>query len=421
MNYKPLLILCVFMLIGSTFLLQAQAEEKEQKFGINFGGFVKNDIFYDTRQTFSLREGHFNLFPENVKKDPVGKDINSTPNFNMLAIQTRLTGRITGPDAFGAKTSGMIEGEFFGTANSDVNGFRMRHAFVKFEWEKSELLSGHTWHPLFVAQAFPEVLSFNTGVPFKPFSRNPQIRYTYKTGAGINIIATAYTLREFATPGPPNQITFERNPGFPSLNIAFTYVPQGSQNIFGAGADYKTVMPEIETDLGYKTNSTLSSMSATAFAKLVFDKVTFKLQGVYSQNAANIMGIGGYAVLYNTYDTLTGTREYTNLNTGTMWTEIYYKGENFIAGLFAGYTLNMGSSDKMDTNFHKFARGSNIEYIYRVAPRLAFVQGRSTIGLEIEYTAAAYGKPENINDMGEFSASEEVANIRTLLSFIYNF
>ncbi len=420
MNYKQLLITVILVFIGFS-IINATAGEDEQKFGINFGGFVKNDIFYDTRQTFSLREGHFNLFPANVKNDHAGKDINSTPNFNMLAIQTRLTGRITGPDAFGAKTSGMIEGEFFGTANSDVNGFRMRHAFVKFEWEKSELLSGHTWHPLFVAAAFPEVLSFNTGVPFKPFSRNPQIRYTYKTGAGLNLIATAYTLREFATPGPPNQITFERNAGFPSFNLAFTYIPQGSQNIFGAGADYKTIMPEIETDLGYKTNSNLSSISATAFAKLVFDNITFKLQGVYSQNAANIMGIGGYAVMHNTYDTITGTREYTNLNTGSLWTEIYYKGENFVAGIFAGYTLNMGSSDKMDPNFNKFARGDDIEYIYRVAPRLAFVQGKSTIGLELEYTTAAYGKPENINDMGEFTSSDEVTNIRTLLSFIYNF
>ena len=64
-------------------------------------------------------------------------DINAKSGFNILSIQSRLTGKITGPDAFGAKTSGQLEGEFFGTADSDVNGFRLRHAFVKLDWENT--------------------------------------------------------------------------------------------------------------------------------------------------------------------------------------------------------------------------------------------------------------------------------------------
>ena len=415
MTIRHLFLAFALLFVAFSFAF-SQEGEKEKKFGITFGGFVKNDVFYETRQTVNAREGHFSLYPLNVKNDVVGNDINATPTFNMLAIQTRLTGKITGPDAFGAKTSGTIEGEFFGTGNDNVSGFRIRHAFVKLTWDKAELLSGQFWHPMFVAQSFPEVLNFNTGVPFTPFSRNPQMRFTYKIGS-LNLIATAYTLRDFPTTGPSNPATIQRNPGMPNANFTFTITPPDSKNIFGVGIDYKTVRPEIETALGYKTNTTISGISATAFAKGVFGDLTCKLQGYYAQNAFDIMGIGGYAVLLNSVDATTGRREYTNLNTGSAWLEVYYTKGSFVGGVFNGYTMNLGSNDRMDLDA-MFARGGNIEYIYRVAPRVAFTQGKTTIGFELEYTTVAYGTSDN---MCKFTNSKEVSNIRGMMSFIYKF
>lgn len=405
------------MVFGCMF--SAKSQEGEKKFGISFGGFVKTDVFFDSRQTVNAREGHFSFYPAGIKYDPDSNDINAAPSLHMLSIQTRLTGTITGPDAFGAKTSGLIEGEFFGTADSDVNGFRLRHAFVKFSWEKSELLAGQFWHPMFIAQAFPEVISFNTGVPFQPFARNPQLRFTKKFGA-LSAIATAYTQRDFTSSGPAGASNvYIRNASMPAANLTFTFVPKDSKNIFGAGVDYKTIVPEIQTTLGYKTNTSLSSLSATAFAKLVFGKVTWKVQGVYAQNAMDIFGIGGYAVKVNTFDTVTGTREYTNLNTGSAWTEIYFTGEKFVTGLFAGYTQNLGATDEIQSGAtNVFARGNNILSVYRVAPRIAFVQGKSTIAFELEYTTAAYGTP---NEMGIVEDTTPVSNIRGLLAFIYKF
>lgn len=113
-------------------------------FGIDFSGFVKTDIIHDSRQTVSIREGHFLLYPAQEELDINGKDINAVSNFNILSIQTRLHGKITGPDAFGAKTSGAIEGEFFGHSDGDINGFRLRHAFVKLNWTNTQLLVGQT-------------------------------------------------------------------------------------------------------------------------------------------------------------------------------------------------------------------------------------------------------------------------------------
>ena len=128
----------LFLLIFASVLvlssLNAVGQDKsDSKFGISFSGFVKSDFFYDSRQTQSAREGHFFLFPEKEVLDKNGEDINAKPNFNFLNLQTRITGKITGPDFFDAKTSGMIEGEFFGTSDGDLNGFRLRHAFLKLD------------------------------------------------------------------------------------------------------------------------------------------------------------------------------------------------------------------------------------------------------------------------------------------------
>ncbi len=61
---------------------------------------------------------------------------------------------ITGPDAFGAKTSGVIEADFFAQLNPNINLLRLRHAYVKFNWEHLEFLAGQTWNPLFRYRLF---------------------------------------------------------------------------------------------------------------------------------------------------------------------------------------------------------------------------------------------------------------------------
>ena len=212
-------LLLALLVVGSL-TIQAQEKKEEPKFGINFSGFVKTDIFYDTRQTVNIREGHFLLYPDNIAADAKGKDVNDKSSFNILSIQTRLRGAITGPDAFGAKTSGVIEADFFGNASSgldDVNGFRLRHAFVKLNWKTTELLVGQYWHPMFIAESFPGVISFNTGAPFQPFSRNPQIRFS-KSFGGLKLITCVFAQRDFTNMGP--EYVFAINKGIVFATIS---------------------------------------------------------------------------------------------------------------------------------------------------------------------------------------------------------
>ncbi len=405
------------------FFINAQEKKEEPKFGIKFSGFVKSDIFYDTRQTVNIREGHFLLYPDNALFDANNKDINEKSSFNMLSIQSRLKGSISGPDAFGAKTSGVIEADFFGNSGSgldDVNGFRLRHAIVKMNWKSTELLVGQYWNPMFIAESFPGTVSFNTGAPFQPFSRNPQIRVS-KSFGGLKLIGCILSQRDFTSTGPDGGSSkYLRNSGIPNIHFQMQYKSDSANYLVGAGADYKTITPELYTVKGtskYKTDQSLSSLSAIAFVNVKLKPISIKLEGVYAQNPVDVLMIGGYAVK-EIKDTATGAKEFTNLNTGSLWMDVQTNGKKLQFGLFGGYTKNMGSNDSIKGT--TYARGANIDYVYRVSPRVVFISGKLNIALEGEYTFAMYGTP-NGNGKGKVLTNKGVGNTRGLLSFIYNF
>ena len=427
------------------FISNAQENKEEPKFGISFSGFVKTDIFYDTRQSGCIREGHFLLYPENISLDPNNKDINDKPSFNILSIQSRLKGTITGPDAFGAKTSGVLEADFFGNENNnfvDLNGFRLRHAFVKLNWKSTELLAGQYWHPMFIAESFPEVLSFNTGAPFQPFSRNPQIRIS-KTFGGLKLMGCMFSQRDFTSSGPEYikaangeynsaaiaNSKYLRNAGIPNTHFQMQFTPDSTGHLFGVGVDYKKLLPELYTvdytkTKTFESSETIGSISAIAFAKFKFKPITLKIEGVYAQNAYDMTMLGGYAV-NQISDSLTGAKDFTSLNTGAFWLEMNTNGKKIQLGLFAGYTKNLGSTDSIQTdNFYKkeiyYARCSNIDNVYRIAPRIVFISGKLDIGVEIEHTVATYGKA-NGDKTGGVTDGKSVANTRGLLVFLYKF
>ncbi len=430
-------LLLALLVVGSL-TIQAQEKKEEPKFGINFSGFVKTDIFYDTRQTVNIREGHFLLYPDNIAADAKGKDVNDKSSFNILSIQTRLRGAITGPDAFGAKTSGVIEADFFGNASSgldDVNGFRLRHAFVKLNWKTTELLVGQYWHPMFIAESFPGVISFNTGAPFQPFSRNPQIRFS-KSFGGLKLITCVFAQRDFTNMGPEyvfanntyssasvSSSKFLRNAGVPNAHFQLQYNPKSTEHLFGAGIDYKSLLPELYTvndakNKRFQSSEKIGSISAIAFAKLKFKPLTVKLEGVYAQNATDLVMIGGYAVS-QINDTATGNKNFSNMNTGSIWLDANTQGKKVQFGLFAGYSKNMGASETVKTSTF-YARGSNIDNVYRVSPRVVFISGKLDIAFELEYTVATYGKV-TANTKAELADLKPVTNTRAMLAFTYKF
>lgn len=414
MKNRRCIIICILLTIN---YISGISQNADPQFGIKFSGFVKTDIIYDTRQSSAsngLREGHFYLYPDNVLNDPDGNDLNANPSFHILNIQTRLKGDISGPDAFGAKTSGVIEAEFFGTNESDINGFRLRHAFVKLDWNKVSLMAGQNWHPLFPAESFPGTVSFNTGAPFIPFSRNPQVRLTLKTGKS-SLQFTAYSQRDFVSTGIDGSGNkYLRNSGVPGLNFQ-AKIPAGDIFTLWGGADYKKLRPELRTAANYETNATVGSVVLFSTLRIKTKPVTVSMMGIYAQNGTDLVMIGGYAVSEIT-NILRQEKKYTTLNSANFWIDMTTNGSKVAAGLFAGYCSNLGSSDEI--NGAVYSRGNNIDHIIRVSPRIIFTSGKLSFAGEIETTSAAYG---TMNIQGKVENSKSVTNTRLLLSTIYRF
>ena len=415
----------VILLFLTLFSLLTIAQD-EPKFGIKFSGFVKTDIFWDSRQTVDIREGHFLLYPKPELLDPEGNDINAKASFNFLNIQTRLHGDIKGPDALGAKTSGVIEGEFFGMADSDINGFRLRHAYVKLNWESTELLVGQFWHPMFITSSYPEVVSFNTGVPFLVFSRNPQIRITQDI-QHFRIILAALSQIDFKSNGPdPNppyyaaSSRYLRNSAVPSMNINLEYsiknADKGSEFLIGVAGNFKRLIPELKTPTGYKTTEGINSISGMAYVNITCEKMAVKLAGLYGQNMYDYTMIGGYAKIPGN-DTITAYSTYSNINTMSVWAEVMTRGKKMQGGLFLGYSKNLGAQENIYSKPY-YSRGSDIDYVYRISPRFIYNVAKFRIAPEIEYTVAGYGITQSDLTVKDANA---VGNLRFLVGVYYFF
>ncbi len=418
-------------------IINAQDKKEEAKYGINFSGFIKSDFFFDSRENYTLREGHFLLYPKEKSLDADGKDINAKSSFNFLSIQSRLTGKISAPDAFGAKTSGVLEADFFGNENAalvDANGFRLRHAYAKLNWEKTELLVGQYWHPFFIPGCFSGVISFNTGAPMQPFSRNPQIRLTHKIGS-MNVAGIISAQRDFTSPQGSSSLRYS---SIPDISAIFSYETKNEENksefLSGVAFDYKILQPLLTTSKGsksYITNENVSGFSATAFLKIKKPDFTFKAQAVYGQNLFDLTMLGGYVVNAIT-DTAKNSVSYSTLNNLAAWTEIHTNGKKIQFGLWLGYTQNLGSKDSIMVYSNKTGgtdittRGANIKSIIRVAPRIVFIQNKLNFATELEYTSVAYATKEtngtlNRDKYGVITKTENMSNLRLLLSVIYNF
>jgi len=372
----------------------AQSDEAEKKFGINWSGFVKTDFMYDSRQTVNAREGHFNILPA-AANFVGGDDLNDQTNFNILSIQTRLKASISGPDFFGMKTSGAIEAAFFGNTDGSTGELRLRHAFVQLSNDKVDILMGQYWHPMFVTAVFPGVYSFNTGVPFQPFSRNPQLRVTTK--GDVKFIGVLFTERDFKTRGASVSQS-----GMPQFHAQLQF-GNASSTLGGLGFNLKSSRPALGED-------NLTSTAFIGYFRTKLGKTTWKAEATYGQNMTDLLQIGGFGI--------NGGGDYENNETLSMWTEFSADfSETMEWGLFGGYSENGGFGEPI-TYVNGFL--GTVANAFRVSPRIGWKSGNLKIGVEGEFTNAQYG---SIDTNGDISSTgiDSVNNFRLLTTAIYKF
>lgn len=405
---KPHFLFSLFLLMS----LGSFSQDLKESIVIKFHGFVRADAALDNRVNLESREGFFIFYPLAPQIDKNGKDINARTNFNQWAMTTRLRSELNGPEVVKAKSFALIEGDFTGPSNIENNAFRLRHAYIRLDWKTNKLLVGQYWTPIDVPEALPRVLALNTGAPFHSFARAPQLRFEQNLGR-LTMVGVAYSQRDYISPGPQGSIPdYVRYGVIPNLHYQLHY--KWAKNMAMIGINYKRLSPRLKTDSLLFTDESIASLAAIATLKLETKLLSIRLQGVFGQNLSDHLLLGGYAV--QTEDTSTNIRTYINMNVASAWVDIMTNTTKWQAGIFAGYTKNLGTNALANNRF--YGRGDAIEYVYRLSPRVQFNAMPLQIIAELEYTTVAYGKHDAYY---QFETSSAVSNLRWQLAAVYNF
>jgi hypothetical protein len=417
-------IVCLLFINKQTMAQAATAKPADNAatWGIKIFGFVRNDVMYDTRQIVSAREGDLSLYAKDKNLDANAADINAAPTFHMLAITSRLGGNITGPDAFGAKTSAILEAEFFGNFDGGINEFRLRHAYAKLDWPKTQLAFGQYWHPLFVPDCFPGVIDFNTGMPFQPFNRSPQVRLTQKLDKKnkLSLILAILSQRDFASVAPTGYAANDplRNSGIPNLHTQLQY--KDATLVAGAGIDFKSLRPRLNSGTpNVISKEKVNSVSVIGYVKVITKPIVIKAEALIGQNMTDHLMLGGYLG----YVATAGAVEtYKATKTNSFWLDIAGTNKKVIPGLFVGYTSNDGADAGATAAYGRgiAISGRGIKEVFRVSPRVEIISGKFKIGTEIEYTAAQYGTEGNDSKIISGS-TDKINNTRFLFTTTFSF
>lgn len=414
-------------------------------------GFVRNYLTIDSRKTYTVIGGEYNMIPYDeawnmteVAAQTTGlerTDLNAVPLTQFQALTTRFGLNLDGPVIWGAKTSGKIEGDFggFGTNNTVL---RLRQAYMKFVWcngdgLQSEVLAGQTWHPL-SGSIMPEVLGMSAGAPFRPHSRTPQIAYTMSTQTGLGFSAAVLWQLQYMYNGPnnmtggsTNNINFANRAMIPEVFLGLNY---HSDHVYlQFGGDMQPIRPRsfrTEPVSGFQqtTKELFCSFTPTVYFQYVKGKFSIKSRYLYAGNTSHVNQLNGYGVTDVSAD---GTWSYAPLHAHIAYADVAY-GKKVRYNIFLGFMKNVGAGEGLynfgteeTPLYYIYMKGANnfthLAGIWRVSPGISYNVKAFNIGLEYEVTAASYGDWNKNGSILDNDNLHTVVNHRVCALLKYNF
>lgn len=399
--------------IALSLSLSASAQKKD--FEYQFYGFIRGDLFYNTRANVAPVDGNFYLFPLDKQPDANGKDLNATPNGSFYTFTSRLGLNVKGPNIGTARTSAKIEVDFGGFSQSNTM-LRIRQAYVALDWAKSQLLIGHTWHPLF-GSVMPDILNLSTGAPFQPFNREPQLRYQYQAGR-VKLTASALWQLQYVSSGPKGgSEEYIKNSGVPELYVGVDYAPDAGW-LVGGGVHLISLKPRTASEWEgktYKVNERMTAFSYEAHLKYAGRNFAFAAKTLMASCLDHAAMLGGYGI--HSIDPENGKQTYTPFCHSTSWMNITY-GKKWKGHFFAGYTQNLGTGKSLATDT-KYGVGMNIDRLFSTNWAFSYNLPHWQIGLEYVPTTAWYGDTELSS--GKVKNTHAVTNHRVLGLVMYYF
>lgn len=392
------------------------AQPKKKEFSYKFYGQVRTDLYYNSRANEETVDGLFLMYPKDKVYDNDGNDINATPNSNFYTLYSRLGVDVTGPMLGRAKTSAKIEGDFRGSGTS-YSTIRLRHAYMNLDWGTSALLIGQTWHPLY-GDVAPQILNLNTGAPFQPFSRAPQIRYRYSNKA-IQFTGALVWQLQYLSQGPSGKSQeYIKKSCIPEVYAGIDYKHEGF--LAGVGIELLSLAPRTQAagengDI-YKVDERITTLSYEAHLKYISKDWFVGAKSVLGSNLTQASGLGGFGI--SSIDTHTGKQEYTPIRMSSTWMNVVY-GRKWKPGIFVGYAKNLGTSDALIEGTQTYGTGTNLDQLATAGAELTYNQPHWKFGLEYNYSKAWYGTIQAKN--GKVTDTHSVSNNRIVATAIFMF
>ena len=270
-NYmKKTLFICLLSLLFVPAFAQDSVKVAKKKAAVSHlkqhfkpYGFIRNYFTYDSRECIAGTGDMYFYMPKdeswNKTTDPaLREDLNAVSSFRFLSLTTRVGINIVGYKWRSTEFSGKIEADFFAGISKVGNGvhavsgtaqLRLRQAYVALGWDslamgkdlaRVDLTIGQTWHPM--AADLCDVISLNSGAPFGPFNRSPQVRMDARLGQLFTLTAAGLWQMQYTSIGPDGQSAeYMLYSKTPEAYLGLSFHHKGW--IVRAGADVLSIKP----------------------------------------------------------------------------------------------------------------------------------------------------------------------------------
>ena len=470
------LVLCSWFLVpafaqDSTKVARKEAAKSHLQQHFKLYGFVRNYFTFDSRESWSGTADLYNYQPKDRKLNDYGDDLNAESTFRFLSLTTRLGLNIVGYKWRGTEFSGKIEADFYAGlstktstvdntikethAVSGVAQFRLRQAYLSLGWDslpmmggkdfaRVDLTIGQTWHPM--AADLCDAISLNSGAPFGPFNRSPQVRMDARLGKYVTLTAAGLWQMQYLSTGPGNLQSGEYMlyGKTPEAYLGLSIHDKGW--LFRAGADVLSISPRhlgsvydaaLAKNVTVKVNDRITTASPFIYLQYKKGDFSFKAKSIFAESGEHMNMYGGYGIKAVNAD---GSYAYTPVRHSTTWISFVYGGkvgaqedkhpQKLQGILFGGYVHNFGTKeaiidvngDGKYTNAEFFyPRSASMNRMWRLSPTLLYTVGKFQLGLEYEITSVQYGNG-TLNDHAlSTNGLHWITNHRVQLMTKYNF
>lgn len=375
-------IILAIALLAAT--LSAAAQETAPKF--KWYGFIRNYAVADTRESIYGTEDFFYYVPKDIKMVN-GTDLNAQKTFAFAAITSRIGLDVTGYEVSGWNVGAKLEADFYAGV-SGVTGtalLRLRQAYVTLSKGGFSAKIGQAWHPM--AADMPHVFSLNTGAPFGPFSRTPEVVLEGKLSDSVTLTGALLWQMQYTSFGPEGaSANYMKYSGIPELYLGLSYKANGFTG--RVGVDMLSIRPR-HNDGTRKVSDRITTVSPFIYLEYTKNLFSIKAKSIFAQAGEHMNLNGGYGVSAVNAD---GSWSYSPTRNSSTWVSLSY-GKKLQGVLFGGYVRNFGTKDALvgDLYFSKNSF-SNMRQMYRIAPELIYNLGKVAFGLEYEMTSVQYGE-----------------------------